>query len=782
MKDADNVLWYTAPAKRWVQALPIGNGHLGAMVYGGVKHEWIALNHDELWSGMPGDQTVPGAAEVFLQARELAMKGALGEATKLLESNRFQSTSSDAYLPLGRLQITFDGKGKVTDYQRRLDLRTATAYTTYKQNGVLHERTCFASFPAGAIVYQVKAKKSFSCHISMASPLQHESTSEDGLLLLHGECPGEYRFNLFGNAYHYKRENAERGIRFLAGVRPVTDGVITAEKGGMHIQNAGTITLYFACETSFRAWNKHPCLEGKEYRAPVLERLKNVAAIGFAAIYQAHLTDYKALYGRVQLQLCGDSPQSAMPTNKRLRAYQKSREDLSLCTLLYNFGRYLAIAGSRPGTQALNLQGIWNDQKKPLWNANYTLNINTEMNYWPMLSSALPELNEPLLQMINELSQAGKKTARVHYGAPGFTVHHNSDIWRFSAPKSGFARWSFWPLGGVWLCRHLWEYYQYTTDTAFLRNTAYPVFKQAAEFCSYLLIADKNGHLIMAPSTSPENVFNYNGKKLPVAPTSTMTMALIRELFENLRRCFDILDIDDDFSKIVRRQLPKLLAPKIGMQGQLLEWSEAFDEVEPRHRHVSHLYALHPGNQIDPDQTPELANACRRTLELRGDGGTGWSLSWKIHFWARLRDGNHAFKLIANQLRPVRYAPQYVSLFLKGGVYPNLLGAHPPFQIDCNLGFVSGINEMLLQTPAEKTLVLLPALPTEWPNGRVEGLAAPGNLRVVMEWKQGKLSYWHITGNTNEVTIIYNKAVMNQSNDSHRTCLEGSEGDPKCQG
>jgi alpha-L-fucosidase 2 len=749
--DSSNRLYYTRAAKEWTQALPVGNGHLGGMIYGGAARERVALNHDELWSGVPRDKTVPGAAEIYRQARELALAGKLREATALLESDGFHSGGSDAYLPLGELRIEFGGRGAASGYKRGLDLRTATAWAEYRRGGVRFRRSSFASFPAQLLVYQIRADAPFDCKISMQSPLKSAAGAENGLLLLRGECPGTYKSNKEhrdGDAYVYSAAPEERGIRFLAGLRPITDGEAVVGGGALEIRGATELTLYFACETSFNGWEKHPFLEGKEYEAPVLERLADPE---YDRIYAEHLADYRELYGRVALELGSGSDEA---TDTRLVNYQRKGGDPALCALLYNFGRYLAIAGSRPGSQPMNLQGVWNDQTEPPWNSNYTININTEMNYWPVLGAAMPELGEPLIEMLRALAVSGEKTARAHYGAPGWCAHHNTDLWRFTAPAPGSAVWAFFPMAGAWLARHLWEHYRYTLDRSFLRGAAYPILKQAAAFALSQLVEDKDGWLIMAPSTSPENHFIYEGTRTPVAQTSTCAMAIIKDLFENLQKCHKALGIEDGFSREIAEALPRLLPFRVGSRGQLLEWYEEFEEAEPQHRHVSHLLALHPARLIDPERTPALARAARRTLELRGDAGTGWSLGWKINFWARLRDGDHALRLIDLQLCPT--GDTGFNMSNGGGTYPNLFDAHPPFQIDGNFGFVSGINEMLLQSPEDDVLLLLPALPGKWQSGSVRGLAAPGNRRVDIAWENGRLAEWNVAGDTAGLQVFYN--------------------------
>lgn len=749
-----NLLWYEQPAKAWTQALPIGNGHLGGIVYGGTKTERVALNHDELWSGRPDTKTNPGAAEILRQAREHALKGELVQANRLLERPEFQATRcSEAYLPLGTLLLTFGTEGEVRNYRRGLDLDTAIAFVEYEQGGVHFRREYFSSYPAGAIVVRITGSAPFCCSAVLQSELKSSVHTENDTLFLRGECPGAFlREAELKHIYH--DDDAQRGVQFLAGLRAVCDGTVIRNGTELHIKDAAALTLYFACETSYNGWDQHPVLQGKAYEAPVQMRLQALGAAAYELLRTAHIGDHQALYRRVGFRLDGgDTEAAALPTDKRLALFQQQGDDFDLCVLLFHYGRYLAIAGSRPGTQPLNLQGIWNDQMSPPWCSNYTTNINTEMNYWPVLPCAMPELNEPLLQMLRELAQAGQENARVHYDAPGWAAHHNQDLWRFAAPAQGNPCWSAFPYAGAWLCWHLWEHYRYTLDRNYLEHTAYPVIKEAARFVLSQLAQDETGTLFPCPATSPENTFIYQGESIATAKTSAMTLQITRDLLENLLNCYAALGLaQDDVARETAAALARLRPLQIGSKGQLLEWDAEYEETEPHHRHVSHLIGLHPMRQIDPDKTPALAAAARRTLELRGDEGTGWSLGWKINFWARLRDGNHALRLLELQLRPVD--TDGFNYSNGGGTYANLFDAHPPFQIDGNFGAVSGICEMLLQAPDDHTLHLLPALPKKWQSGSVTGLAAPGNRRVDIAWENGKLKTYHITGDTEGLNVI----------------------------
>ena len=746
-----SLLWYDRPAEVWQQALPIGSGHLGGMVFGGAGQERVALNHDELWSGFLRDKTTPGAAGIYAKARAHALKGELVEAHRLLESEAFQSTHSEAYLPLGDLLLDFDSKGKAKNYRRGLDLETATAFVEYEQNGAHFRRECFASFPANMIALRVACDRPFDCAISLTSQLKANAYTQEGLLLLRGECPGRFfrkrNYSLIKDNHIYSEDPAQRGVQFLAGVRVFSDGEISFEKQSLRVKDATALTLYFSCETSYSGWDRHPFLEGKEFEAPLLARLAALQD-DYDGFFNSHVQDYQSLYHRVTLQIDGDARNASLPTDERLIAFQKHDDDPGLCVLLYNYGRYLAIAGSRPGTQPLNLQGIWNDLMDPPWNSNYTTNINTEMNYWPVLPCAMPELNEPLLQMLRELSISGQAVARAHYNAPGFAAHHNQDLWRYGAPTQGDPCWSAFPLCGAWMCQHLWEHWRYTRDRAFLEDTAYPVMKEAAHFVLSQLAEDENGRLMPCPATSPENRFKYKGESIAVAKTSAIALEITQDLFQNLLQCYTILGLDDALSREIAGALARLRPLQIGSQGQLLEWDAEYEECESRHRHISHLLGLYPMWLIDPDRTPALAAAARRTLELRGDEGTGWSLGWKISFWARLRDGDHALRLLEMQLRPAWTRER------GGGSYANLFGAHPPFQIDGNFGAAAGVNEMLLQAPDDNTLLLLPALPAKWRSGSIKGLAAPYNRRVDISWEDGKLKEYKIAGDTEGLRVV----------------------------
>lgn len=744
MKDSC-VLWYNKPAEAWTQALPIGNGTLGAMIYGKVNEETISLNHDELWTGHPKDTVPEGAKAAFEKARALALDGKLRESQDVIESD-FMSVWSQAYLPLADLVLSFDGSKRKSDYIRSLDLDTAIASVSYRQGKRTMHREMFSSYPDKMIAVRLTCEGGvFSVTAALPCQLRHSTKEESGLLVLSGEAPSENNTNNDSARQSYSDKDSERGMLFTAALRADTDGKKNITDKKIEITDATQVTLFFTAETSFNGWKNNAYLNGKKHREPCIERL--CGELVYEDIKKRHIEDYRSLYSRVELDLGSDNKDN-VPTGQRLRNFKRNKNDIALYTLLFNFGRYLAIASSRPGSQPSTLQGIWNEKLTPPWNSNYTVNINTEMNYWPVLPCDMPEVNEPLIEMVRELSEAGERTAREMYGMRGFVAHHNVDLWRLTTPVSGDAVWAFWPMSPGWFCEHIFAHYEYTLDKDYLENTAYPIMKKAAEFYCDYLVEDKNGYLIAAPSTSPENNFIKNGKICSVSQTTTMTMSIIRELFLNCIKAEKILN-KNELSDILNDKLEHMLPFKIGKKGQLLEWYEEEKEVEVHHRHCSMLYGLHPAHLITVDGTPELADACRRSLEIRGDDGTGWSLGWKINFWARLRDGNHALKLFDYQLR---YKSSTTSRH-GGGTYENLFDAHPPFQIDGNFGAVSGVCEMLLDCFDGK-IYLLPALPDRWVNGSIKGLLAKGNIKVDMEWHGGKLKSYSLCGK-GEAHIVY---------------------------
>ncbi|MFO7754600.1 MAG: glycoside hydrolase family 95 protein [Bacteroidales bacterium] len=756
-------VWFDRPADYFEECFVMGNGKMGASIFGGVNTDSIYLNDITLWSGEPVDPLMnPSAHRYVTPVRQALANEDYRQADRL---NRFiQGSYSESYAPAGTVYMDFDHSAGADDYYRELDISSALSRVEYRADGVDYSREYFVSHPDSVMLIRLSAgrRKALNFSLAYSGQLPYDISFEDGLLMIRGRAPYHaeplYR-GVMDDAVLFDKDRGT-GFTLLAKIIN-TGGKVSRTDSSLVLSGGREAVVIISLATSFNGYNRDPAVDGKDDAGLAAGQLSHATGKSYDELKRRHMDDYKSFFDRLSIDL-GDTGVPDIPMNERLKRYNEGAEDRGLEEMYLQFGRYLLISSSRTPSVPANLQGLWNPYLRPPWSSNYTMNINLEENYWLAETGNLAEMHKPLLGFTENLAETGKVTARTFYGIDsGWVACHNSDIWAMSNPVGDFGEghpaWANWNMGAVWLSTHLWEHFAFNPDTTFLEVKAWPLMKGACEFCLGWMVEGPGGYLITAPSTSPENLYltpdGYQGATLYGA---TADLAIIRELFDKTLRAAEILGRDSLFRIELADALARLHPYRVGHRGNLQEWYHDWQDADPAHRHQSHLFGLYPGRHISPGTTPALADACRISLEMKGDESTGWSLGWRINLWARLLDGDHAYSMYRQLLRYVDPPGKDIAYGSGGGTYPNLLDAHPPFQIDGNFGGAAGVLEMLVQSDEEK-IYLLPALPEAWDKGSVEGVCARGGFELSLVWEDHRLKETVIRSRKGGSTaLVYN--------------------------
>lgn len=754
-------LWYDNPANYFEEAFVLGNGMQGATVFGGIGTDKIYLNDLTLWSGEPVNANMnPNAYKNLPDIRKALNEKNYKKAEQLYK--KLQGKYSESYAPLGTLFLDMNDDPFITDYYRALNIDSAIARVKTISNNNVVEREYLVSNPDKVFAIHLTSKKpgALGFTIRFESLLAHTKNVNANTFIVNGYAPIKADPNYVGKSKNNVVFDPKKGTRFSTQIKiQTTTGKISQTDSTLSLADATEATIYVSMATSFNGFDKNPATNGVNNVAISTTQLNQAQQKGWPEIKKRHIADYQKFFKRVELKIA-NKELADIPTDQRLKRYAEGAVDPYLETLYFQYGRYLLISSSRTNGVPANLQGLWNPYIQPPWSSNYTMNINAEENYWLAENTNLSEMHQPFLQFINNLSTTGKITAKTFYNLPGWVVHHNSDIWAMSNPVGDFGKgdpvWANWPMGGAWSSAHLWEHYLYTQDKTFLEQKAYPLMKGAAEFYLGFLVPDSAGRFITSPSTSPEN--NFKTPAGYIGSTfygGTADMAMIRELFLDVLSAQQVLKNDNEFATKINNALTNLLPYQVSKKGHLQEWYYDWEDADPKHRHQSHLYGLYPGNHITVDKTPALAAAAKKTLEIKGDETTGWSKGWRINLWARLKDGDRAYKMYRELLKFVPPDETKENYKNAGGTYPNLLDAHPPFQIDGNFGGAAAVAEMLVQSNGE-VIELLPALPKAWPSGEVKGLKARGNYEINMRWNAGQVTNLVIRSSKPTAQVVMN--------------------------